>query len=642
MKNRFLLCSLFVLFTLSLSPLWRILSILVFALYWYLRFRDRTFLFVIMINLIFLIEGMIPVSARFPSQGIVEEVRQYNIVIKSGNQLYLCERLPDVRIDDILSLEGEIIPWNDAISYFSPSQRQIYESQGISARIKVNFWQKTGERHTIRRKLYDQIIAQSENTAANYLEWALFHAESGEEGGMTLNDALRSSGIFLSGAFSLLSELLHLIFLPFAADLISIAVMILLGMRTHFSCTLFRIILQKLLLNLPENDDRVGGLILLLLLLNPSYRFSLSFQIPICLRILSLYSKERHLWDASLALLPVQLNSFYSIDLISSFLYPLYRRLLLVTCFLSSITLLFPNPVFQWMLNLLLPLLQPLPIQLKLSGKPGIILLILYETILSEYFHSRRAKILLPLGLILCLTQFQTALLPYSEAVFLNVSHGDCFLYHDAFSNRVLMIDTGSSYQYSKVKNYLNAKGIRRIDMLILSHADEDHSGNAESLKNDFDVGEVIDTKREEVSFHKHVLLGLLADHAFEEENSNSQIYLCNLDGLNYLFTGDMTKETEEAFLKEVPKISVDILKVAHHGSDTSSSERFLSRIYPRLAVISCNRNYYHLPSNEVLERFLLLKIPTLRTDEEGDIRIVSFLNCHLLTSSAHLFYFIR
>ena len=364
MKNRFLLCSLFVLFTLSFSPLWRILSILAFALYWYLRFRDRSFLFVIMINLIFLIEGMIPVSVRFPSQGIVEEVRQYNIVIKSGNQLYLCERLPDVSIDDILTLEGEIIPWNDAISYFSPSQKQIYESQGISARIRVKSWRKAGERHTIRRKLYDQIIVQPENDAANYLEWALFRRENNAESGMTLNDALRSSGIFLSGAFSLLSGLLHLCFLPFTADLIGIIAMILLGIRTHFSCTLFRIILQRLLLNLPEKDDRVGVLILLLLLLNPSYRFSLSFQIPICLRILSLYSKERHLWDASFALLPIQLNSFYSIDLISSFLYPLYRRLLLVTCFLSSVTLFFPNSLFQWMLNLLLPLLQPLPIQL--------------------------------------------------------------------------------------------------------------------------------------------------------------------------------------------------------------------------------------------------------------------------------------
>jgi competence protein ComEC len=103
------------------------------------------------------------------------------------------------------------------------------------------------------------------------------------------------------------------------------------------------------------------------------------------------------------------------------------------------------------------------------------------------------------------------------------------------------------------------------------------------------------------------------------EPNEASIVTLLSYGNFDVLLPGDISSQTEEAIESDK---DVEVLKVAHHGSKYSSSEEFLERINPDLAVISVGKNSYGHPTKEVLERLRNLKIQVLRTDLEGEIEI--------------------
>ena len=121
--------------------------------------------------------------------------------------------------------------------------------------------------------------------------------------------------------------------------------------------------------------------------------------------------------------------------------------------------------------------------------------------------------------------------------------------------------------------------------------------------------------------------------HPFEDlkgrevkDSNNTSIVSRLVFGNNsFLFTGDIEKEVEERLAEQNIFLDSDILKVAHHGSFTSSSENFIERVSPEIAVISAGKkNQYGHPHREVLERLEKFGIKILRTDQMGNIRIFS------------------
>ncbi|MCY7477198.1 hypothetical protein M5W70_08535 [Paenibacillus larvae] len=98
------------------------------------------------------------------------------------------------------------------------------------------------------------------------------------------------------------------------------------------------------------------------------------------------------------------------------------------------------------------------------------------------------------------------------------------------------------------------------------------------------------------------------------------------LEGTKWLFTGDMGKEEERELLQQpelLPEKEVDVLKVAHHGSKTSTSPEWLDYWKPKLALISAGvNNRYGHPSPDILERLEQRQIPVLRTDLLGEVEV--------------------
>ena len=117
----------------------------------------------------------------------------------------------------------------------------------------------------------------------------------------------------------------------------------------------------------------------------------------------------------------------------------------------------------------------------------------------------------------------------------------------------------------------------------------------------------------------------MLAPTGKERSENNASIVLwAKLGGITWLFTGDLEEEGEKGLVATYPDLRADVLKVAHHGSNTSSITPFLGAVQPNIAIISVGeRNRYGHPHKEVIERFEKMGIEIWRTDKQGAISYV-------------------
>ena len=107
----------------------------------------------------------------------------------------------------------------------------------------------------------------------------------------------------------------------------------------------------------------------------------------------------------------------------------------------------------------------------------------------------------------------------------------------------------------------------------------------------------------------------------YSDLNDNSIVLKITDGDVDFLFTGDIEKEAEYDIIQSGENLSADVLKVAHHGSDTSSSEDFIKKVSPEYAVISVGKdNSYGHPEESTLDLFNRLNIETYRTDQSGTI----------------------
>ena len=214
------------------------------------------------------------------------------------------------------------------------------------------------------------------------------------------------------------------------------------------------------------------------------------------------------------------------------------------------------------------------------------------------------------------------------EVYFVNVGQGDCIILRDGLTT--VMLDTGGVTSFDVAEEvlipFLRKERIYKIDCLIASHNDYDHIGAKESLMGNY---KVLDFKEEADSFPLTVgnlTFENLNIYDWSEENDASLVLRVDFMGKVWMLAGDASVETEKRILKDNPDFSCDILKVGHHGSDTSTSEEWLDALKPKEAIISCGaKNKYGHPHEEILNRLESRGITIRRTDLEGTIRYARF-----------------
>ena len=212
---------------------------------------------------------------------------------------------------------------------------------------------------------------------------------------------------------------------------------------------------------------------------------------------------------------------------------------------------------------------------------------------------------------------------PLSNCVyFVNVGQGDSIIIKN--KSYTIMIDTGGNKSFDMAKEtlipFMNKKKITHLDALILTHDDFDHSGAKDSLINNFKVKNVL-TEQEQFPYKVGDLcFNNLNTFTFEEENDKSLVLSLEFMRKKFLFMGDASVITEEKILEKY-NVDCDILKVGHHGSNTSTSDKFLKAASPKEAIISCGeKNSYGHPHKEIIDRLQKYNVKIRYTSEEGTI----------------------
>jgi competence protein ComEC len=225
-------------------------------------------------------------------------------------------------------------------------------------------------------------------------------------------------------------------------------------------------------------------------------------------------------------------------------------------------------------------------------------------------------------------------------------------------NNKSSLIDSGGKTDYYeeewKKKNqsfnlmkdsiipFYKSIGIKKINYAIFSHGDYDHMGYAKDLINNFNVGKVIVNcgnineletdlinllKSKNIPYYlciekidiDNIKLSFLKTKEYDNENDNSNVIYTEIEGYKFLFMGDASITTEKEILDKYNLSKIDVLKVGHHGSKTSSSKEFIGEVKPNYSIISVGKNNrYGHPNKEVLETLKDSKI--YRTDKDGSI----------------------
>lgn len=243
---------------------------------------------------------------------------------------------------------------------------------------------------------------------------------------------------------------------------------------------------------------------------------------------------------------------------------------------------------------------------------------------------------------------------PYTTLTMIDVGQGDSILIKLKHNKGNILIDTGGQLNYDGQKPYdlasnitipyLKSEGISKLDYLIITHGDFDHAGMAENLINNFKVKNVITNtysnelieniknlaKRKTIKFSQintKVLtisqnkFTFLEGNQAKDINDSSLIIYANLEGENILLMGDASQNVESHLLRTYNLPKMNILKVGHHGSRTSTSSKFINQIKPQISLISAGQNnIYSHPHKETLKTLKDSKV--FVTKDDGSVKI--------------------
>ena len=236
------------------------------------------------------------------------------------------------------------------------------------------------------------------------------------------------------------------------------------------------------------------------------------------------------------------------------------------------------------------------------------------------------------------------------EVHFIDVGQGDSSLV--ICDGEVMLIDGGSTSKSSVVYTYLKKNHITSIKYFVATHPDEDHIGGLAAalqstcvdrafspvLEYDSDpfAAMVKYLKKQgkelelpevgaELALGSATVTILAPMESFEENNNNSIVIRVQYGNTSFLFTGDAEYEEEESLLSSGATLESTVLKIAHHGSEYSTSKKFLKKVNPSVAIISCgSENTYGFPTQSVLDRLQNRGVDVYRTDLQGDIVVYS------------------
>lgn len=234
---------------------------------------------------------------------------------------------------------------------------------------------------------------------------------------------------------------------------------------------------------------------------------------------------------------------------------------------------------------------------------------------------------------------------------FIDVGQADSILIEQ--NGHFMLIDGGNNNDGGLVVEYLKSKGVTKLDYVIGTHPHEDHIGGLDDVISNFDeenifFPKVTSTTKTFEDFAKAVksknkqlyapnsgeefvfansTFKVMAPNSeeYDEANNYSIVIKLTYKNKSFLFMGDAETLSENEILTKNYDLKSDVIKIGHHGSSTSTSDKFLKKVNPSYAVISVGKNNtYNHPKKSVMDRLKKYSIPVYRTDESGTITLTS------------------
>lgn len=230
---------------------------------------------------------------------------------------------------------------------------------------------------------------------------------------------------------------------------------------------------------------------------------------------------------------------------------------------------------------------------------------------------------------------------------YIDVNQGDS-IFIELPNNETMLIDAGERYYSEMVMNYIDNLGYKKIDYVVGTHPHTDHIGGMESVIKKYDIGSIYMPKKQSNSNTFLSLLKTIKDKNLKINTGKSGVNIIDSDNLKvniiaptkeyndsnnssivikinyinrcFLFMGDAEVESEKSITDD---LSCDVVKIGHHGSDTSSSLDFVKKTKAKYAIVSVGENNkYKHPYDFILKRWEDVGAKVLRTDKLGDIVI--------------------
>ncbi|MFT4415333.1 MBL fold metallo-hydrolase [Fredinandcohnia humi] len=237
------------------------------------------------------------------------------------------------------------------------------------------------------------------------------------------------------------------------------------------------------------------------------------------------------------------------------------------------------------------------------------------------------------------------------KAHFIDVGQGDSSLIITP-NGKTILIDGGKDSAGEKVVSYLKQVGVSTIDLLVSTHPDADHIGGLEDVLNNFTVKKILDSGKthtsltyldylalidaknipfevakegSSISLDNAVQIKVLNSASGTEDNNESSVVLKITYGeIDFLYTGDAEVEQEAEMVAKYD-VEAEVLKVGHHGSDTSTSQAFVNEVKPKVSILSYGKdNTYGHPVSTVVNRLKAIGSNLYSTAVSGDIKVTT------------------
>ncbi len=383
-----------------------------------------------------------------------------------------------------------------------------------------------------------------------------------------------------------------------------------------------------------------------------------------------------------LSIKPITAYYFYNFTILDAFLNIIiipFMSIVVIIGFLTSIIGMFSIPLSKFLIGSVYYILRFFTYICKvvdnmdfnniIIGKPSLLIIIGLYTMLffigyafyDKYLINKRKKFInIGMSIFIAFTLLSIIVPKPFSITMLDVGQGDSIV--GVNKDGVFLIDGGGNNSFSTGENiilpYLKSKGIKTIDFVFVSHNDSDHiKGIIEILdkihiknlflpinntqdENYINLLNIANDKNIPVYFLKNGdsltlgnnlkfdILHPNKDFLYDEDNNNSLVLKLKYKNNSVLFTGDIEKQGENFLIDNNIDLSADILKVAHHGSKTSTTSDFLNNVNPKDALISCKENnIYNHPSQETLQNLENHNINIYRTDKNKAITIKFYKN---------------